>query len=68
MQARDMVLAPGHRLGVAIGSQVGRNPMGVGGNGYFAPPSGGITDVLLGASTEIVLPKLPGPTPVFPVP
>jgi predicted acyl esterase len=66
--ARDFVLPAGHRLGLAIGAQVGRWPKGVSGNGYAPIPSGGVTDVLLGASTWVELDVLEGPTQILPLP
>ena len=62
--ARDFVLPPGHRLGIAIGSQVDMNPRGLGGNGYMPVPSGGVTEIDL-AGTVIQLNRLPGSTPVI---
>lgn len=66
--ARDFVLPGGHRLGIAIGSQVGRNPKGLIGNGYGPVPSGGSTDLHLGPSTWIEISMLTGQTPVLPIP
>jgi putative CocE/NonD family hydrolase len=57
--ARDFTVQPGDRLAVAIGSQVGRNPYGLSGNGYLAPPSGAVTDIALGPKTAVELPRLP---------
>jgi predicted acyl esterase len=66
--ARDFVLPAGHRLGVAIGSQVDMNPKGLGGNGFNPVPSGGTTEVDLGPETFLELDLLPGSTPVIAIP
>ena len=58
--ARDFTIGRGDRLAVAIGSQVGRYPLGLSGNGYLPPPSGAVTEIRLGASTAVDLPRLPG--------
>jgi hypothetical protein len=69
MITRDVVLPAGHRLGLAIGSQVGRYPLGLGGNGYAPVPSGGLTDILLGEATELEVSILPtAGTTLLPLP
>lgn len=65
--ARDFVVRPGNQLGIAIGSQVGRNPRGLGGNGWMPVPSGGQTDVVLGKGTYLEIGELSAPTPILPV-
>ena len=65
--ARDFVLAPGHSLGLAIGSLVDMHPRGLGGNGYAPIPSGGTTTVHLGG-TVLELPLLSGETRTSPIP
>ena len=58
--ATDGVTIPkGDRIGVAIGAQVGRYPLGISGNGYLAAPSGGVTEIELGAGTYVERPRLP---------
>ena len=63
--ARDFTIPPGRRLGVAIGSQVGRYPVGISGNGYFPAPTGGTTDIEL-AQSVVELPRLPDLRPAVP--
>lgn len=66
--ARDIVLPAGHRLGLAIGSQVDGNVRGLTGNGFWPNPSGGQTTMFLGQPTRVVLNQLPGPTKIIPLP
>lgn len=68
VMVRDIVLRPGHALGVSIGTQVGRNQKGLTGNGYGPVPSMGLTTVHLGEGTHIELNELQGPTPIIPLP
>lgn len=65
--ARDFVIRPGNSLGIAIGSQVGRYPRGLGGNGYFPLPSGGQTDILMGPGSFLEIQELDTPTQVLPL-
>jgi predicted acyl esterase len=67
LMARDIVVPPGHSLGLAIGSLVDMNPRGLSGNGYAPVPSGGMTEVYLGEDTVLELSGLPGPTPLLPL-
>jgi putative CocE/NonD family hydrolase len=50
---RDATFRTGDRIAVAVGSQVGRNPMGLEGNGYLPVPSGGTTTIVLGSDTYV---------------
>jgi hypothetical protein len=56
---RDATFRKLDRVAVAIGSQVGRYPLGYGGNGYFPPVTGGVTTVSLGRGTYIDLDVVP---------
>ncbi|HYI46677.1 MAG TPA: CocE/NonD family hydrolase [Actinomycetota bacterium] len=66
--ARDFVLPAGHRLGLAIGSQVDMNPRGISGNGFAPTPSGGTTELELGEGTVLELNLLPETTRLIPIP
>lgn len=65
--ARDFVVREGNQLGIAIGAQVGRNPRGLAGNGYLPVPSGGQTDILLGAGSLLEIDELDTPTQILPL-
>jgi hypothetical protein len=52
---------------VAIGSQVGRYPLGLMGNGYLPIPSGGVSEVLLGEGSWLEVDRLSDPTPALPL-
>jgi predicted acyl esterase len=56
---RDAVFRPRDRIAVAIGSQVGRNPMGLEGNGYLPVPTAGTTTIELGTSTFVDVDQAP---------
>jgi X-Pro dipeptidyl-peptidase len=64
--ARDVLVPAGHRIGVAIGSNVSY-PRGIGGNGYAPVPTGGTTELRLGAGTAIELDRLAGKTKTIPL-
>lgn len=66
--ARDFVIDAGQQLAVAIGAQVGRNPMGLSGNGFFPLPSGAVSQLLLGEGSWIELGRLPVAGDVLPLP
>jgi putative CocE/NonD family hydrolase len=64
--ARDWTLAKGHRLGVGIGSQVGRAPRGGIGEGFAPVVTGAANTLQLGTSTFIDLWQ-PAATTGFPI-
>jgi putative CocE/NonD family hydrolase len=51
--ARDWTLATGHRLGLGIGSQVGRNPRSPAGLGFAPVLTGAVNTLSLGAPTFV---------------
>ena len=51
--ARDWTLLKGHRLGVGIGSQVGRNPRAVSTGGFQPVVPGGVNTISMGRGTFV---------------